>query len=144
MKIVRTLGDIKKMKAEGAISAQLANHWRKKIGQLRTLLAPEVSLETFDMDACGTGVFGLVEAADTDLRGIGITDLSAAWPEFVTRLVLGAETFFIVYLMRSNDEIDQIYAPAEGALKHWLEDQAVEDEPEVNGFDGELPEEEPF
>lgn len=133
MRIIRSLRDIRKLAAEGTVSCPLAAHLTAKVERLRAALAPEVPPEAFDMGASGTGIFGLLEPGDRDLSGIGIMDLAGMMPEFVTKLVLGAETFYVVYLMVDNDAIDQAYLPdalVEGELRLWLVEQPLEEEPQ--------------
>ncbi len=63
-------------------------------------------------------------------------------PEWVSRLVLEKEEYFLLYIMADNDCIQQVYFPAKTIgedVRKWLNSQPLEAEE-----DGQWSEEGPF
>jgi hypothetical protein len=134
MKIIKNICDLRRLKLAGAISPELAEHFARKMNKLHQTVAPELGLEDFSLEFYG--VFGIVEAQDQDLSGIGLPEsLALVMPEWVSRLAVGGETYYVLYIMADNDLIDQVYLPdaiMAGKIRLWLSEQPVEE-----GADGE-------
>ena len=80
------------------------------------------------------GYIGILEAGDTSLQAIGLpASLEQIMPEWVSRLPLEDELYYILYVMADNDCVIQVYLPktlVAGALEAWLEEQPLEEEEE--------------
>lgn len=129
MLIINSVSDIKRLADSGAISGPLASHLMRKIDRIRVHVDPETPIEQFQLTESGT--FGVLETRDKDLHEIGVPDLSVAMPEFVTRLGMGTETFFVAYFLSTNDVIEQVYMPdavTAGSIRLWLSEQPLEEE----------------
>ncbi|TWH45162.1 hypothetical protein [Sporomusa sp. KB1] len=130
MYIIKTMADVRRLKLAGSISSELAAHFARKMNQLKENFAPELDLEEFNLETYG--VFGILEASDQDLTVIGLPEsLALIMPEWVSRLAVGGEVYYIMYIMADNDYIDQVYLPdaiMPDILRLWLSEQPVEEE----------------
>lgn len=130
MHIIKTICDIRRLKLAGSIPTALAEHFARKLNHLKEALAPELDLEDFSLEL--HGVFGVLEAGDKDLTAIGLPeDLALIMPEWMSRLEVGGEAYYVLYIMADNDYIDQVYLPdaiLPGILRLWLSEQPVEEE----------------
>lgn len=130
MHIIQTICDIRRLKLAGSISTELAEHFARKLNRLKEALAPELDLEDFSLEF--HGVFGVLEASDQDLTAIGLPkDLALIMPEWVSRLEVGGEKYYILYLLYDNDGVDQVYLPdaiMPDIIRRWLSEQPVEEE----------------
>jgi hypothetical protein len=130
MHIIKTICDIRRLKLAGSISTELAEHFARKLNRLKEALAPELDLEDFSLEF--HGVFGVLEASDQNLTAIGLPeDLALIMPEWVSRLEVGGEKYYVLYLLYDNDGVDQVYLPdavMPGIIWRWLSEQPVEEE----------------
>lgn len=130
MHIIKTICDIRRLKLAGSISTELAEHFARKLNHLKEALAPELDLEDFSLEF--HGVFGVLEASDQNLTAIGLPeDLALIMPEWVSRLEVGGEKYYVLYLLYDNDGVDQVYLPdaiMPGIIRLWLSEQPVEEE----------------
>lgn len=137
MHIIKTMADIRRLKLAGSISAELAAHFARKMDRLKDNLAPELDLEDFNLEM--HGVFGVLEASDQDLTAIGLPEsLALIMPEWVSRLEVDDEVYYVLYLLYDNDGIDQVYLPDAimvDEIRLWLSEQPVEEESEVDADD---------
>lgn len=138
MYIIKTICDIRRLKLSGSISTELAEHFARKLNRLKEALAPELDLEDFSLEL--HGMFGVLEASDKDLTAIGLPkDLALIMPEWVSRLEVGGEVYYILYIMADNDYIDQVYLPdtiMPAIIRLWLSEQPVEEESGAAETDG--------
>ncbi|TCL36244.1 hypothetical protein EV210_109194 [Anaerospora hongkongensis] len=132
MYIIKTMADVRRLKLAGSISPELAAHFARKMNRLRENFAPELDLEEFNLET--HGVFGILEPADQDLTAIGLPEsLALIMPEWVSRLAVAGEVFYVLYLMADNDFIDQVYLPdaiMPDKIRLWLSEQPAEEESE--------------
>lgn len=130
MHIIKTMADIRRLKLAGSITQALAEQFARKMHHLREELAPELDLEDFNLEM--HGVFGVVETTDQDLSAIGLSpSLALLMPEWVSRLELAGEVYYVAYFMADNDLVDQVFIPEIGMpenLRLWLAEQSIEAE----------------
>ena len=130
MHIIKTMADIRRLKLAGSITQVLAEQFAWKMHHLRAELAPELELEDFNLEM--HGVFGVVETTDQDLSAIGLpSSFALLMPEWVSRLELAGEVYYVIYFMPDNDMVDQVFVPAIGMpkpLRLWLAEQSIEAE----------------
>ncbi len=130
MQIIRNLNDIQHLKASGLITEALAKHWTRKILALRLALEPETGVEDFSLTTCGS--FGVLEKGDNCLSAIGLPDsLAEIMPEWISRLEVSGEVYYVLYIMPGNDRVVQLYLPdeiLEETLRLWLSEQPMEEE----------------
>lgn len=130
MHIIKTVSDIKHLELNGSITPELAHHLAVKLNKTREDFAPELPLEDFNLEEYG--VFGLLEATDTDFSAIGLPEsLDSVMPEFVTYLEMKDDTFYILYFMPDNDLMDQIYIPDSAMsdkIRQWISELPIEEE----------------
>ena len=130
MHCIKTLADIRRLKLAGAISTALARHFAVRFHDLKEALAPELDAEEFSLEM--HGIFGLLEAGNADLSGMGLPkDMCQVRPEWVSRLEVGSEVYFVVYLMADNDHIDIAFLPEavmSESIREWVLEQDVEEE----------------
>ena len=132
MHIIRQTQDIQSLHSRGAISSPLVQHLKRKLSKLQQAVEPETSLLDFSLEQ--HGYIGVFEAGDTSLQAIGLpASLEQIMPEWVSRLPLEDELYYILYVMADNDCVIQVYLPktlVAGALEAWLEEQPLEEEEE--------------
>ena len=132
MHIIRQTQDIHSLYSSGAISNPLAQHLERKLSKLQQAVEPERELGEFSLEQ--HGYIGILEAGDTSLQAIGLpASLEQIMPEWVSRLPLEDEIYYILYVMADNDCVIQVYLPKSlvaGALESWLEEQPLEEEEE--------------
>ena len=130
MHIVNTFGDIHKLKASGVISQPLARHLERKLAALKVALEPETDMAEFSLAMHGP--FGILEAGDKNLSAIGLSEsLAEVMPEWVSRLEVSGEVYYVLYVMSDNDYVVQVYLPddiVEGTIRAWLNEQPAEEE----------------
>ena len=132
MHIIRQTQDIHSLYSSGAISNPLAQHLERKLSKLQQAVEPERELDEFSLEQ--HGYIGVLEAGDTSLQALGLpASLEQIMPEWVSRLPLEDEIYYILYVMTDNDCVIQVYLPktlVAGALEAWLEEQPLEEEEE--------------
>lgn len=130
MHIINTFDNIQCLKGSGMISKPLASHLEKKLAALRVALEPETELTDFSLAMHGP--LWILEIGERSLSPIGLPDsLGNVIPEWVSRLKLGEEVYYVLYVMSDNDYVVQIYihdAAVDGAIREWLAEQSVEEE----------------
>lgn len=130
MFIIKTMADVRRLKIADSISHELAAHFARKMNRLKETLAPELDLEDFSLEM--HGVFGILEESDQNLTAIGLPEsLALIMPEWVSRLEVAGEIYYVLYLMADNDFIDQVYLPdviMSDKIRLWLSEQPVEEE----------------
>lgn len=142
MKTIYTLSDIKMFRKNGIISKALAKHLERKITALNQVLEPYTALEDFSLEIHGP--FSLLEKGDNDLTYIGLPeDWSEISPEWVSRLEISGETWYILYIMPDNDYIEQVFLPVTAMSERIL--QWVQEIPaEIENDDDEIKLPQPF
>ena len=132
MYIVREFRDLQTLEKSGKLSSGLVEHLTRKLRRLQQAVEPERELGEFSLEQ--HGFIGILEAGDTSLQAIGLpASLEQIMPEWVSRLPLGDELYYILYVMADNDCVIQVYLPKPlvvGALEAWLEEQPLEEEEE--------------
>ena len=129
MHIIKSTADVRKLKVKGSISEKLAEHIEAKVERLKDILEPEKDIDSFVLDRYGA--IGLFEADDKDFKDIGVdAAIKNIVPEWIGKISLGDENYYLIYLLSNNDSVVQIYVPeklAEGELLEWLIDQDISD-----------------
>ena len=132
MYIIREFRDLQTLEKVGKLSSGLAEHLKRKLRRLQQAVEPERELGEFSLEQ--HGYIGVLEAGDTSLQAIGLpASLEQIMPEWVSRLPLEDELYYILYVMADNDCVIQVYLPktlVAGALEAWLEEQPLEEEEE--------------
>ena len=130
MHIINTFDNIQCLKASGMISEPLARHLEKKLAALRQALEPETDMAEFSL--VKHGPFGILEKDDKNLSAIGFSEcLAEVMPEWVSRLEVSGEVYYVLYVMSDNDYVVQVYLPdsiVEGTIRAWLDEQPAEEE----------------
>ena len=130
MHIIKGLSDIRKLNVSKLISEPLARHLERKLAELKTALEPDAKIEDFSLAMHGP--FGVLEAGDRNLSAIGLPEsLAEVMPEWVSRLSVAGEVYYVLYVMADNDYVVQVYLPdsiVEGAIRAWLAEQPAEEE----------------
>lgn len=130
MHVIKTLEDIRKLSDCQVISDQLAKHLEKKLKELREALEPDKELNQFSL--AQHGPFGLMEKEDQNFTAMGLPKaLDQIMPEWVSRVEVAGETYYVLYVMADNDYMVQVYLPDAfigEALWLWLSEQSVEAE----------------
>ena len=141
MYIIKTVHDVKKFQEEKVVSEALAAHLLRKIQALHHALGSEAAIDAFCLQEYG--MIGVFAAEDAGLKEMGLpAALDQIMPEWVSRLVLEKEEYFVLYIMADNDCIQQVYFPVQTigkAVRKWLSSQPLEAEE-----DGQWSEEGPF
>ena len=132
MYIIREFRDLQTLEKSGKLSSGLVEHLTRKLRRLQQAVEPERELGEFSLEQ--HGYIGILEAGDTSLQAIGLpARLEQIMPEWVSRLPLGDELYYILYVVTDNDCVIQVYLPkplVAGALEAWLEEQPLEEEEE--------------
>ena len=130
MYIIREFRDLQTLEKSGKLSSGLVEHLTRKLRRLQQAVEPERELGEFSLEQ--HGYIGILEAGDTSLQAIGLpASLEQIMPEWVSRLPLEDELYYILYVMADNDCVIQVYLPkplVAGALEAWLEEQPLEEE----------------
>jgi hypothetical protein len=130
MHIINTSKDICNLQERGEISKLLAQHLEKKLTALNQALEPETQPNEFSLGIYGP--FCILEKGDKNLSAIGLPEsLAEIMPEWVGRLVVGDEVYYVLYVMANNDFVIQVYLSdniVEGAIRLWLSEQPLEEE----------------
>ena len=132
MYIIREFRDLQTLEKSGTLSSGLVEHLKRKLRRLQQAVEPERELGEFSLEQ--HGFISILEAGDTSLKAIGLpASLEQIMPEWVSRLPLEDELYYILYVMADNDCVIQVYLPKPlvvGALEAWLEEQPLEEEEE--------------
>ena len=132
MYIIREFRDLQTLEKSGKLSSGLVEHLTRKLRRLQQAVEPERELGEFSLEQ--HGFIGILEAGDMSLQAIGLpASLEQIMPEWVSRLPLEDELYYILYVMADNDCVIQVYLPktlVAGALEAWLEEQPLEEEEE--------------
>ena len=132
MYIIKDFQEMRTLEKTRKLSSELAGHLTRKLRQLQQVVEPEATLASFSLEQ--HGYIGILEAGDTSFQAIGLpASLEQIMPEWVSRLSLKGEVYYILYVMADNDCVIQVYLPKPlvvGALEAWLEDQPLEEEEE--------------
>ena len=127
MHIIKSTADVRKLKAEGSISEKLAEYIEAKVERLKTILEPEQDIDSFVLDRYGA--IGLFEAGDKDFAGIGVEEpIKNIVPEWIGKMSIDDENYYLIYLVSNNDSVVQIYVPeklVEKELLEWLSEQDI-------------------
>lgn len=130
MHIIKTLSDIREKQMSQSISKSLGKHLAKKMATLRLALEPETDLEDFSLAV--HGLFGVLEKGDKNLSAIGLPEsLAEIMPEWVSRLEVADEVYYVLYIMALEDHVVQVYLPndiVEESMRLWLDEQPLEEE----------------
>lgn len=130
MHIINTIHNIQCLKTRGMISKPLARHLGKKLAALRMALEPETDMADFSLVTHGP--LGVLEPGDKSLGAIGLPEpLAEVMPEWVSRLTVADEIYYVLYVMTDNDYVMQVYLPdsiVEDTIRAWLADQPAEEE----------------
>ena len=130
MHIIKTFSDICEKQMSQVISKSLGKHLETKLEALRVTLEPETDVAKFSLIT--RGPFGVLEKGDNRLSAIGLPDsLAEIMPEWVSRLELSGEVYYVLYIMAGNDRVVQLYLPdeiLEETLRLWLSEQPMEEE----------------
>ena len=129
MRVIKCIANIRKLRDEGNISAELAEHIEAKVERLKDILEPNQDIDNFLLDRYRT--IGLFEAGDKGFAGIGVEEpIKNIVPEWVGKISIDDANYYLIYLVSNNDSVVQIYVPeklAEGELLEWLIDQDISD-----------------
>jgi len=140
MYIIKTMDDIRRLKLAGSISHELDAHFTRKMNRLKENLEPELDLGEFNLEM--HGVFSVLEASDKEVTAIGLpNELALIMPEWISRLEIGNEVYYVLYIMADNDCINQVYLSdsiMQGAIRLWLSEQPVEEESEEAADDNAI------
>lgn len=130
MHIVKTLSDLRTLAECHAVSEKLAKHLEEKLKALREALEPDTDLEQFSLAMHGP--LGLLEEGDQNFSALGLPEsLDQIMPEWVGRIEVAGETYYILYVMADNDYVIQVYLPDTiigESLWLWLSEQSIEAE----------------
>ena len=136
MFVINSRYDIQKLRKEGNVSVKLAKHIEAKIERLKDILEPNQDIDSFVLEKYGN--IGLFEAADKDFKGIGVEEVvKNIIPEWIGKISLADEKYYLIYLISNNDSVIQIYLPeklVKGELSEWINKQDIDDE-KVGGED---------
>lgn len=132
MLIIKQGADIARLQQENHLTTPLAKHLQKKLSALQQALEPETSLAAFSL--LPHGFIGVLEPGDRTLSAIGLPEsLAHIMPEWVSKLEISGELYYVLYVMSDNDCVIQIYLPETllwDSLQTWLSQQPLEEEEE--------------
>ena len=127
MRVIKCIADIRKLRDEGNISAELAEHIEAKVERLKDILEPNQDINNFLLDKYGT--IGLFESGDKVFSGIGVEEpIKNIIPEWIGKISIDDANYYLIYLVSNNDSVVQIYVPeklAEKELLEWLSEQDI-------------------
>ena len=127
MHVIKSTANIRKLKDEGNISAKLAEHIEAKVERLKDILEPNQDINNFLLDRYGA--IGLFEACDKGFAGIGVEEpIKNIVPEWIGKMSIDDENYYLIYLVSNNDSVVQIYVPeklVEKELLEWLSEQDI-------------------
>jgi len=130
MFLINSMSNIRKLRDEGNVSAKLAEHIEAKVERLKDILEPNQNIDSFVLEKYGN--IGLFEATDKDFKGIGVEEvIKNIIPEWIGKISIADEKYYLIYLMSNNDSVVQIYLPeklVEGELLEWINNQDIDDE----------------
>ena len=132
MLIIKQGADIARLQQEHHLSNALTQHLRRKLSALQQALEPDTSLAEFSL--LHHGFIGVLEPGDRTLSTIGLPEsLAHIMPEWVSKLEISGELYYVLYIMSDNDCVIQIYLPEPllwESLTMWLSQQPLEEEEE--------------
>ena len=127
MHVIKSIANIRKLRDEGKISAKLAEHIKAKVERLKDILEPKQDINNFLLDKYGT--IGLFESGDNDFSSIGVEEpIKDIIPEWIGKMSIDDENYYLIYLVSNNDSVVQIYVPeklVEKELLEWLSEQDI-------------------
>ena len=127
MRVIKCIANICKLRDEGTISAKLAEHIEAKVERLKDILEPKQDINNFLLDKYGT--IGLFESGDKVFSGIGVEEpIKDIVPEWIGKISIEDENYYLIYLVSNNDSVVQIYVPeklVEKELLEWLSEQDI-------------------
>lgn len=127
MRVIKCIADIRKLRDEGNISAELAEHIEAKVERLKDILEPNQDINNFLLDKYGT--IGLFESGDKVFSGIGVEEpIKDIVPEWIGKISIEDENYYLIYLVSNNDSVVQIYVPeklADKELLEWFSEQDI-------------------
>lgn len=130
MIIIRNGADIARLQQENHLSKPLAQHFKRKLSALRQAVEPDTPMENFSL--LHHGFWGVLEPGDQTLKTIGLPDsLSHIMPEWISRLEVAGQLYYVLYVMSNNDCVIQLYLPEPllwDSLRTWLLQQPMEEE----------------
>ena len=120
MHVIKSIANIRKLRDEGKISAKLAEHIKAKVERLKDILEPKQDINNFLLDKYGT--IGLFESGDNDFSSIGVEEpIKDIIPEWIGKISIDDENYYLIYLISNNDSVVQIYVPEKLVGKELLE-----------------------
>ena len=132
MLIIKQGADIARLQQEHHLSIPLAQHLQRKLSTLQQALEPDTLWGEFSL--LHHGFIGVLEPGDRTLSAIGLPEsLAHIMPEWVSKLELSGELYYVLYVMSDNDCVIQIYLPEPllwDSLQTWLSQQPLEEEEE--------------
>lgn len=130
MLIITKGADIDRLQHENHLSNPLAQHLQRKLSALQQALEPDASLAEFSL--IHHGFIGVLEPGDRTLSAVGLPEsLAHIMPEWVSRLEVAGEVYYVLYVMSNNDCVIQLYLPEPllwDSLQTWLSQQPLEEE----------------
>ncbi len=130
MYVINTLYDIQQLSMNGTVSAELVEHFIRKVNRYQDAWRSKCGLQEFSLETYGS--IGLIEQGDQSLASIGLSeDLANIMPEWVSRLELAEATYYVLYITKEDGHVLQIYLPdnvMSEAIHFWLSKQPVEEE----------------
>ena len=127
MHVIKSIANIRKLRDEGKISAKLAEHIEAKVERLKDILEPNQDINNFQLDRYGA--IGLFESGDKDFSGIGVEEpIKNIVPEWIGKISIDDENYYLIYLVSNNDSVVQIYVPeklVEKEILEWLSEQDI-------------------
>ena len=127
MRVIKSIANIRKLRDEGTISAKLTEHIEAKVERLKDILEPNQDIDNFLLDKYG--IIGLFDAGDKDFAGIGVEEpIKDIIPEWIGKISIDDENYYLIYLVSNNDSVVQIYVPeklVEKELLEWLSEQDI-------------------
>ena len=98
MRVIKCIADIRKLRDEGNISAELAEHIEAKVERLKDILEPNQDIDNFLLDKYG--IIGLFDAGDKDFAGIGVEEpIKNIIPEWIGKMSIDDENYYLIYLV---------------------------------------------
>ncbi len=129
MQIINSIADIQQLKEAKIISKDLAEHLERKVRSLHTQIKQQIGRGDFSL--AQYGILVLLEKGDRSLREAGLPEaMEEIMPEWVSRLEVAGEIYFILYLIGNTGSIYRVYVPnpiLEEIVRYWLLEQPVEE-----------------
>lgn len=134
MHIVKTFCNLVQLDHDQNISTALFRHLYEKMENLQKALEPDLEdSEKFSLKKHGP--IGILQKDDEDFSAIGLpSSLDEIMPEWVSRLEIEDETYYVLYVLADNDYCLQVYLPdkiVNETIRLWLSEQTLEEEREM-------------